>query len=150
MPYGRTTVKTITPTITAGIYGAADVVGGLLTLSLDSVGSGGKLMQIMVADDADQKAELTFYFYDSLPNTIADNAPFAPTAATDKLLVGKVVVAVADYATVNSNATAFKAGQTGFLLCYSGRTLYAYAVATATPTYAAVTDLTFRFTFSED
>ena len=138
---------TVTPTITAGAYGAGDVVGGVQEIPVNSYS--GVIKQINVTDDNDVKAEITLYFFNAVPTAILDNAAYAPAIADLKKMVGLVVVAAANYTTVNGNAWAFKAGSAvdiGYALAESGvPKLYMYAVCTATPTYAAVTDLQFRF-----
>lgn len=149
MLLNRTKIVDKTPTITAGAYSAADVIGGLQTLDVANAGGGGILRNIIIADDDNEKAEITFYFFSAAPTTIADNAAFAPVIADLKNFVGKVVVAATDYTTVNLNAYGLKSAIDMHFVIPTGN-LYVYAVVTATPTYAAATDLTFRYVFSLD
>lgn len=136
---------TVAPTITAGAYSAGDVVGGLMTIPLESYS--GIIRQVNVDDDDNEKADITLYFFNASPTAVLDNGAFAPTIADLKKLVGILNIATAAYTTVNGNAWAFKAAvDIEYAVAESGvPSLYAYCVATATPTYAAVTDLQFRF-----
>lgn len=147
MLYGNRLVVNVTPTISTSIYAAGDVVGGLMTFPVATAGGGGVINQIVITDDDNEKAQATLYIFDAPPTSIADNAAFAPVIADLKLLVAVIAVASADFTTINSNAYAVKAGinQT-----YKGSSLYMYCVCTATPTYTAITDLTFRLTVSAD
>lgn len=134
---------TVTPTVTAGAYSAADVVGGLLTFSGAFGPSGvGILNRVRVVDDANQKAVLTLYLFNDAPSTIADNAAFAPVVADLKKLVAKVAIAADDYTELNSNAVALIDDINDTVLDAGGKgALYGYLVCTATPTYAATTDV---------
>lgn len=150
--YNKTKVSATTPAITAGGYSAADVVGGQLSFTLPSAGGGGIIRKLVIADDDNEKAAMDIYFFDDsqgTPTVIADNAPFAPVIADLKALIGKVSVAATDYVTINGNAYAIK---DGLAIDYSliKEKLYAYAVPSGTPTYTAVTDLTFTLYVWQD
>ena len=131
------------PTVTAGAYSANDVLGGLMEFQIPWEPGAGFVDSVRVVDDADQKAAMTLWLFNAAPTAILDNAAFAPTVADLKKVVGKIAIAASDYTTLNGNAVALKAlnsdGQTSFY-CPNG-ILYAYAVPSATPTYAAVTDI---------
>lgn len=128
------------PTITAGAYSAADVVGGLLTFSTGGLPEGSILTRALLVDDDNEKAEITLYMFNAAPTSINDNAAFAPLVADLKKLVTKITFAVADYVTVNSNAYALKEDLNDQIPA-NGGSLYGYLVCTATPTYSATTDL---------
>jgi hypothetical protein len=136
---------TVAPTITAGAYSAGDVIGGVMEIPVNSYS--GIIRQVNVDDDDNEKAEITLYFFNAAPTAILDNAAFAPAIADLKKLVGVLVVATANYTTVNSNAWAAKAAvDIEYALAESGvPKLYCYGVVTATPTYTATSDLQFRF-----
>lgn len=139
----------ITPAITAGAYGAGDVVGGLLTLEplVNQMPgkAGGVIRRIMIADDDNEKAAMKLYIFngDAAPTSIADNAAFAPVIADLKNLLEIVSFSAGDYTTLNGNAWA-KQQVTIDFYASSGK-LYVYVVCDATPTYTAATDLTFTF-----
>ena len=136
-PYVRATVA---PTITAGAYSAGDVVGGLLTFDVSGAPEGSLLTRALLVDDDNEKPELTLYLFNAAPTTIADADAFAPAVADLKKLITKIVFAVADYVTVNSNAYALKEDLNDLIPANTGY-VYGYLVCTATPTYTASSDL---------
>lgn len=138
----------LTPTISTNAYIAGDVVGGLLQFNVASPSGVGILNAVRVVDDDNEKAELTLYLFNAAPTSIVDADPFAPTVADLKKLIAKIVVEAADYVTVNGNAYALKSMKSSsedlndvYKAAENG-VLYGYLVCTATPTYAAATDLT--------
>jgi hypothetical protein len=129
-----------------GAYTANDVIGGLLTFTLPPGGSGVLVRWARIVDDDDEKAELTLHLFSSAPSAIADDAAFAPTVADLQKRIGKIVFQVADYETINGNATALLGvgASTDYInigTVLPNGNLYGYLVCTATPTYTAVTDL---------
>lgn len=141
-------IRTVEPTllVTLNAYSIGDVVGGLLTIPVDSAGGGGVLRQLSIIDDADQKEPYSLYLFDQLPSTIANDAAFAPTVADLKKIIAKITIAALDYETLNSNAYALKTGLDIEFVAPNGN-LYGYLVAVDTPDYAATTDLLLRLTF---
>lgn len=133
-------------TVTLSAYTAGDVVGGLITINVHSVGGGGTLRQVIIIDDDNQKEPYTLYLFDQEPSTIANDAAFAPTIADLKKLVGKAAVVANDYETLNSNGWGVKSGLDIPFAAPYGK-LYGYLVAVDTPDYAAATDLSLRLTF---
>jgi len=131
----------VTPTITAGAYGALDVVGGMLTFNVSGTPQGGILNRVIVVDDDNEKAVLTLYLFGTKPSTIADNAAFTPAVADLKALFAKVAIAADNYVTLNSNAIAIIDDVNCVLPANNGQ-IYGYLVCTATPTYTATSDLT--------
>jgi len=138
--------KTITKVlpISTSAYTAGDVVGGLITFDVANSMGSGYLESVRIVDDDAEKAELTLYLFRAAPSSIADAAPFAPTVADLKLMIGKIVFYAADYATLNLNATAekhFGIDDIFFEFTTDSGNIFGYLVCTATPTYTAVTDL---------
>jgi hypothetical protein len=148
-PCNENKIYTVTPVITAGAYSAGDVVGGMITIPVSGPGGGGTLRRIIIADDDNEKAALKIHFFTSQPTVFADNAAYAPVIADLVKLIGVVPVASADYTTVNGNAYGI-VQDLGIDFFVEFGNLYAYVVCDATPTYAAVTDLTLRFGFWQD
>lgn len=133
-----------TPTVTAGAYTASDVLGGLMTFTIPWKPARGFIDAFRIVDDANQKAAMTLWFFDSAVTEIDDNAPFAPVVADLQHVCGKIDVAAADYTTLNGNAIwvtpdSFKPIS---FRCPDG-ILRLYAVPSGTPTYVATTDLQF-------
>lgn len=101
-------------------------------------GQCGILRSLMLIDPADQKAELTFYFFsESVTFGTLDAAPGISDADAAKFL-GSVVVAAADYKDLGGVAVAHKTGL-DFILkgTTNSASVWVAAVATATPTYGA-------------
>lgn len=143
--YGRTHKINVTPVITAGAYGAADVVGGLIRF--DTLVTGGDIIQLNIYDKDNEKAAGRLWFFDQEPAPVTDNAPFAIADTELVKIIGWLDVAATDYNSIGStgavaaipvtNSANFKA------LAYTGRDVYMYFVCTATPTYTATNDLVF-------
>jgi len=140
--FGRTHAITVTPTITAGAYSAADVVGGLMQFNIGT--PGGFVMALTVGDGGDVKAAGTLYLFDSMPASITDNGVFAGTLVDADAVkyIGKIAVAAADYDDFGnqSSAVVFPSRP----LPYAPAALFAYFVCTATPTYGSTSDLSFK------
>lgn len=134
----------VVPVVTAGIYSAQDVVGGLLTFTFKApVASGGGLVRgVQIYDNAKVNADLDLYLFQDLPATIANNAAWAlANADLRKLIAGPLnTPAYVDYVTGSSAIFA----ASNFPIQFSGNKLYGYLVCVATPTYIAVTDLAIR------
>ena len=145
--------KTINPGVvcTAGAYSSGDVIGGLLTLPVSSAGGGGVIRRLMLVDDDNDGNIITFYFFTSAPDTIADNAPYAPTVADLKKQIGSVAIVAADYSTQNSNKIVIKDGD-DLNIDYqiTGENLFAYMVAGEAITKTATTDFDLRVTVWQD
>lgn len=150
MLYGRNKTLTLTPTITTIAYSAGDVIGGLLEFDVSGgAGGGGILQSLCIIDDANVKADVTLYLFDSEPTEIADNAAFAPALADLKKIIYALNVPSASQSTLNGNGFYFRGAIDQGFSAPTGK-LYGYLVATATPTYAAATDLTLRLSMRLD
>jgi len=139
---------TQTPTITAGIYSAGDAVGGLLTFAnAVSVYKGdGKIVKIVVIDDAMQNANLILHLFDRTFTAMADNAAWSPSDADMQNSIGHVEIAVADYQAGVNNSHATVLVDMGFALVSGGTSLFGQLECVATPTYVATDDLTIKVT----
>lgn len=144
--FGKTEQVEVTPTIGTDAYQAGDVVGGLLTFTIPGARAGGMIRQIRLSDDDNEQAVLTLYLFASTPTTVADDAAFASAMTISDLqaLLGIVSIVAGDYTTINSNDVVFKNGVDIDFPALSDDNLYGYLVCTATPTYAATTDLSIR------
>lgn len=150
---GNTVVVTPTITVDTNAYAAGDSIGGKITLTSAMRVSGGTgvLSGLMLVDRANQKPALEIFIFQEDPSaaTITNNAAFV--FSTDDLkVIAKVVVAAADWTTMNSKATAELANLNRFVAAVGSANLYAAIVATGTPTFAASTNLQVRFKFLQD
>jgi len=138
----------VTADIGTKAYTASDVVGGLTTFAITDHGFDGQLSSVLVTDAAAQGEAYTLYFFEAEPSAIADDAAWAPTLADLKKLVTTVVVGTVDYSHGGSVALLgeHEDAEMRVPLHSDSGNLYMYAVATATPDYAAVTDLVFTAT----
>lgn len=143
----RTKTIEVDLTISTSAYSAGDVVGGLITLDVESLGGGGIIRRVMLIDDDDEKAAMKLHLFDSEPTTIANDAAYAPAIGDLQAQIGTVEISASDYTTYNGNALAIK---DGLAIEFSATTLYAYLVCDATPTYTAAGDLTLRVTVWQD
>jgi hypothetical protein len=128
-------------------YTANDVVGGLITVTLDSLSGSMWIMDVIITDDDDEKAAFTLWIFDALPTAFADDAAFAPVIGDLDKCVGKIAINTGDYTTVNGNAWAKSTPTEGAITMHAEETnkFYAYLVCVGTPTYTATTDLKLRF-----
>ncbi len=132
-----------TPVVTAGIYSAGDVVGGLLTFAAGSRSTAGhaKLNTVILKDKAFVKNVLELWLFDSDPGVPADNAVQTYTDANLAKCVGIVPIAAADYYQAADNQVAI-IKLTGFQFHCAVTSLFGQLKCTGTPTYASTSDLT--------
>jgi hypothetical protein len=140
-----------TPAITAGAYDAADAVGGKLTFAgAASVYRGaGEIVRVTIIDDANQKAQLKLWLYDQTFTASADNAACDPTDADNQNCLGCINIAAADYMTATDNSVSSTTVSFPFKLVAGGTSLFGQLQCVATPTYAAVDDLTVILTIEK-
>jgi len=131
----------LSPTITAPAtpYTAGDNVGGIQILAnAVSPRGAGSLRSLAILDKSNQKAALDILIFSVSPNaaTTTDNAAFV--LSTDDLnVIARIAVATGDYVTIGGEAFCQKSGLDLAVQAASGFTLYAVAVTSGTPTYAA-------------
>lgn len=137
-----------TPTITAGIYTAADAVGGLLTFaSAVSVYKGdARIVKVVVIDDAKQDANLILHLFDRTFTAMVDNANWAPSDADMQNSIGHIEIPTASYFAGADNSKATILVEFDFALVSGGTSLFGQLECVATPTYAATDDLTVKLT----
>lgn len=144
---------TVTPTVTLAAYTSDDVVGGLMAFKVAPTSGSGIIRSVLCTDAENQKEQYVLYLFDAAPVAIADADPYAPVIADLKKMVGTVTVATGDYTTNNSLAWALLGGHEDtameiYFTTESGN-VYIYAVATDTPDYAAVDDISFTLIVEE-
>lgn len=142
-----TSIKVVTqiPTITAGIYSAGDALGGLLTFTgITNVQGTGIVQTLIVVDQAAQSDPMDLVLFDRTFTATADNAAFTVSDTDAQNIIGSITVIAGDYvdmtasdtATVRDVSLAFKAKDDG--------TIFGQLVTRATPTYAAIDDVTIK------
>ena len=132
---------TQTPTVTAGAYSAGDAVGGLLTFAnaaLVSTG-GGIIKQVLIIDDAGQDAEMELWLFNATFTAMADNAPWAPSQADLRKLVGIVTTVDGSWFAAGTPSVARILDVGRYDL--AGTSLFGQLVARGTPTFAATDDV---------
>jgi hypothetical protein len=154
---GLTKIVTPTITVSTGAYTAGDSIGGKITLQdamrvngINALGSG-ILSGITLLDRSNQKPELEIFIFESHPAaaTITDNDAFV--FSTDDLkVIGKVVVATADWTTTDSKAVAEMSNLNIVVKAVGEAHLYAALVATGAPDFVATDDFQARFKFFQD
>jgi hypothetical protein len=141
MPYQDYRPIDITITPSDAAYTANDVVGGLLTLPMNT--GHGKLHGVSVAvGEASIAVPATIWLYSAEPTTIADNAAFAPVHADNKKLLGKMLLPTAD--ALNS-FNVYNLTLSVPIPFWTG-VVYAYMVTTGTPNFTgAAQEIGLRF-----
>jgi hypothetical protein len=129
---------TITPDGAA--YTANDVIGGLLTLSMNT--TRGFIYGVTVGENENIAIPGAIWIFDSSPTTIADNAAFAPVFADHQKLVGVLTL---PSATVVNSLNIYNLVQNDKPLPYWTSTLYAYFVTSGTPDFGTSKSISIRF-----
>jgi hypothetical protein len=142
MPSKFLTIQPDSLAVATAAYTANDVVGGLLTFSIDqSFDIDGALLQyVMLNDAANQSEAFSLWLFNDTPTTIADADAFAPTIGDLNKRIGNPI-SISTSTSVNSLSYGTSSNLTRTLQFSKGK-LYAYLVCTDTPDYAATTDLT--------
>ena len=148
----------VTPTISAAsAYTANDQVGGIQTLT-NAVASdndfAAKLSSLVVIDVDSEGAALDLHFFSALPTVVSvDNGALdIADAQMSGKYIGTVHVATGDYITVAGSKVATKKDINLDLVSTDLNTegnksnkLYVVVSTPGTPTYTAVSDLTFSY-----
>jgi hypothetical protein len=150
---GATAAVTPPITVSTAIYAAGDVIGGRLTLTnAVRITSGTGILQDISMTTADAEAlACRILIFDSQPATNpTDNNAFTWGSGDRARLLGVVDVASGDWITVAGTGICHKQ-QIGMVIAANGSlNLFAFIVATATPQFTAVSDLSVRFKFLQD
>lgn len=136
----------VTPTISTSIYAAGDSIGGEMTIANAAASSGGYglLRSVVIGDKDNERAEMDILFFDrAQTGTATDQSPFDPADADLANFVGSISVLTSHYNSFSDNAGAVVPCSVP-IKC-NATSLFAYAVALATPTYTSTSDLTFHF-----
>lgn len=131
-----------TPTVTAGLYGANDAVGGLLTFAsaARATGYGGIVTDLLILDDAGQDAEMELWLFRETFTAMADNAPWAPSEVDLRKLVAIISTSSgAWYAAGTPSAARVECNQRYDCV---GTSLFGQLVTRGTPTFVATDDVT--------
>jgi hypothetical protein len=133
-----------TPAVTAGAYAAADVVGGLITVPVQTAGGWCILNDVVLVDDSNVASNLSVLVFNEAPTTIADNGASSGILIADlKKLVEKVDLT--SFYTVNSNKWGRPSVMSNRIIKLLGASnLYVYIVDNAGFTLAATDAITIR------
>jgi len=131
-----------TPTVTAGAYTAGDAVGGLLTFANAgrAAGMGGIAKDLLIIDDAGQDKEMELWLFNATFTAMADNAPWAPSEADLRKLVG--IISTADGAWFAAGTPSVARVEASQQYSCIGTSLFGQLVTRGTPTFAATDDVT--------
>ena len=137
----------LNPTVDTAIYAAADIVGGIQTIANWARVTAGaaRLRGITTWTEDGEIFQYTILFFSATPSggTYADQGPATWAAGDFGTFLGKVTVVTADYVTLGGDGVAFTAAD--MPLPVAATSLFALIFATATPTFAATTDLNIAF-----
>lgn len=139
---------TVTPTITAGAYDAADAVGGLLTFAgAASVYRGaGTIKRVGITDKGNQKANLKLWLWKATFTPAADGAAFDPSDADLLNCLGYIEMPAANYMTATDNSAGSVDADFDFKLAAAGTSLFGQLQCVGTPTYTSTSDLQITLT----
>lgn len=141
-------------------YSTGDNIGGIIKLPDVVLSKGGTaiLKSIVVKDDADQKKDLTFLFFNENPSngsTIVDNTIFAWGNAAFPKEIAKIKVAAADYDSYGSSPSKAIADIDNLAKVIQTNknttSIWMVIIAVGTPTYTASNScLSIRLGFLQD
>jgi len=135
-----------TPQLTAGtVYQDGDVLGGLLSFDFGQNKPNGYIARLTLIDsEAMRRPELLLHFFDGIPSSADDHAPFEPSKADMLLHIGDLRVTNEDYRRAGDcHYVDIAARDLDFDL--DDKFIYVYALVTSgTPTYSAVDNVTFK------
>jgi hypothetical protein len=149
----KATIITPAITVSTSIYAADDVVGGRLTLTnAMRVSSGTGLLTdiLMTCADGETFGSRILLFDTTTASSIADQSPFTWGAGDHAKLLAIVNIATGDFTTIAGDTVAHKQNLNILVAANGSANLYAYVLATGTPTFGAATDLSIRFKFVQD
>ena len=150
---GNTTLIAVTPTVTAGLYTANDVVGGIQTIAnaVRISGGTGILQSVVVQDLAMQNAVLQIFLFSATPGTgtYTNDAEMDLDDADAGLCIGVIMVAATDYVSVKDNSIAI-VRNIGLPIKLAATSLFAVIKTTGAPTYASTSDLKLTFGILRD
>lgn len=141
----------VTPAITANAYHANDCVGGKMTLTDALISDGGSAMLwgMLITDLANQKpaGQMVIFNADPTAATLTNHAAIAFSTDLSKV-VAMIDVTADDWKTIGGIGMANPLWART-LEAPAGTKLYAAFMASGTPTFASVADLTFSFLFTD-
>lgn len=150
---GSSITVTPTHTVDTAVYAAGDTVGGIITI-VNAFRASGKeaiLQSIHILDRSNQKPTGNLLFFNASPSaaTTTDNAAFV--YSTDDLKeVARVQITAADYATINSKATANLSNLGRQVYATTGTSLFVVFVTDGAPDFVNTTDLQISYSFLRD
>lgn len=157
---GSTVVIRPTITVDTSIYAALDCLGAAasssvvtLTNAMRVSGGTGLLQSVVVYDDDNEKAAITFLFFNAAPasGTYTGNGALSLSSGDKAIYLGRVDVATTDYFTVGGDAVASVKNIALPVQAVGSANLYAIPVVTSgTPTYTSSGDLQLAFGFLQD
>lgn len=131
------------PTLDTSAYEDGDVMGGVMTFSGLNPG-GGVIHTITIFDrDAEGLALDLYFFTQTPPDSITDQAAFAMSSDNQALWLGKVTISAADWTDVGSDSEA-TLRNVGLAIPATGQpdgNLFVVMVARGAQNFAAATDV---------
>lgn len=154
---GKTNVIKAQLTTSAGAYSIGDNVGGVITLTdaVDAQTGTAILQYLHLKETTNNKLGFEILIFDRHPVTVGgatctDNAAFAYGSAMP-YQIARFSIAAGDYTTLDTKASATSTSPYATVKSLTGNVLYAVAVTTGAPTYAAnSTTLEIDFGFLKD
>ena len=147
---GSTINVAVTPTITAGAYGALDTIGGIQTIAgaARSAAKPTTLMSIIIKDLAMQSANFRIWFFNANPvtGTYTDNAALDIDDTDLGLCVGVVNCSNGEWINGLDNGVLFL-GNIGLVMTPAVTSLFAVVEIIDIETFVSTSDLTFIYGF---
>lgn len=132
----------LTPTVDTAAYASGDsILAAAIKVPAASRGDGGNanLMKVVIADAAAQLGALDIIFFNKQPSAQVINTAFTPTAADQKLIVGRISIASGDIVSYTGAKEATKEGNPLLnMKTANSSNLWMALVARSTPTFTAL------------
>lgn len=139
-------VYPIQPTLDTSLYATGDNLDTILVLK-GALAAEGLLVSIEVYDADNEGIQIDFMFFDSAPTgTYTKNSAAAIDAADISKVIGHASVLSTEYITIGTDKKGRTTAPPNILLpAKTTGDLHVLAIARGGPTFAAATDLTFKF-----
>lgn len=147
-----TAILASSPVSAGTIYTAGDNLGGLLTFTNAAkvVGGGGKIMGVIITDDAGQDADTELWLFDRTFTAGVDNAPWSPVEVELHNLVAIISTKESSQGWIDAGTPSVCDIEVARRFNCIGTSLFGRLVTRGTPTEVAIDDIRVRLMLSQD
>lgn len=139
-------VYVVQPAVDTSAYQSGDNLDVIL-VAKGALAAEGLLTSIVVVDVDNEGIQIDFVFFDTAPTgTYTKNGASAIDAADTSKIIGKASILITEYITIGTDKIGTTANPVNIQLpARATNDLHILAIARGTPTFAAATDVIFKF-----